>query len=765
VAISDRRSSSTWSDTRVRLSGWLGAVLLLAGRAWAWVRPLLAAVARQLLRGAGWWVVRLSDALPRVGRAVLGAVGWYVSWWANAAPAAGRRLVDGTGWVLARGSAAVRVASARLVPSFAGFLSLGAAAVTWVVLVVAATVPAAGGYGDVVTVDLAIPEDSTLPALAERSVVYAADGSVLAVLHDEQDRRLVPLANLPDHVWQAAISAEDRRFFEHEGYDLEAIGRAAVANVRARGVAQGGSTITQQLAKQNFLSDEQTLERKARELTYAMALEDRLTKEELLERYLNQVYFGAGAYGVGAAAEEWFDVTPEHLTLEQAALLAGMIRAPGRLDPRRNPEAATARRNAVLRAMAEEGYITPERAEEAVGVEMGVMPQRERTVTEPYFVEAVKREFFANPAFGPDRAARVENLFNGGLAIHTTIDPRLQQAAHDIVERHYPSSPGQRTAAIAAVDPRTGRVVATHSGGDFTAEAYDLATQGRRHPGSAAKLFVLATALERGRSVWSPIDGAGPRSFAWDPHQPPYEVRNFANASYGTISLHEALVRSVNTSFVQLMLETGVSYVVEKAGHLGVDAEAAFGPLHARGPALAIGGWHRGATPLEMASATGTFATGGERAPPYLIEWVTDARGAEIYRHAPVRVRAVSPETAGTMIDAMRNVVSRGTGTRARIPGWDVAGKTGTAQNFADAWFVGTTAVLSTAVWVGHPDRRQPYPGMTGGQSAAPVWRDFMAVALEGVPPEPIPALPPPPPPPPPAGASSERRSGSSGDD
>ena len=740
MAFPDRSSSREWfgEHTRARLSGLLAAVLLLSARAGATVR-----------RG----VPPALTALRGGARALERATGRYVDWWSKVATGGGRRLVVGTGWLLDRGTAGARTVAGRLVPSFAGFMGVAAAAVAWIVLVVAATVPAAGGYGDVLDVEFEIPEDTALPTLAERSVVYASDGSVLAVLHDEQDRRLVSLDILPDHVWQTVIAAEDRRFFEHDGYDLEAIGRAAVANVRARGVAQGGSTITQQLAKQNFLSDEQTLERKAQELAYALALEERLTKQELLQRYLNQVYFGGGAYGVAAAAEEWFAAAPEDISLEQAALLAGMIRAPGRLDPRRNPEGATARRNAVLRAMAAEGFITPERADEAVEVPMAVMPPRERQVSEPFFVEAVKKEFFDNPAFGEDRETRVDRLFNGGLAIHTTIDPRIQQAAHDVVEAHYPAGGSERTAAIAAVDPRTGRVVATHSGGNFESEAYNLATQGRRHPGSAAKLFVLATALDRGRSINSTVSGAGPREFAWDPHQEPYRVRNFAGSSYGQLTLREALVRSVNTAFVQLVLETGVSYVVEKAGHLGVDVNDAFGDVSNRGPAIAIGGMYRGVTPLEMASAAGTFATQGQRAAPFLIDHVVDAHGQEVYRHEPARQQAVSPATAATMLSAMQDVVARGTGTRARLPGWPVAGKTGTAQNFADAWFVGTTAVLSTAVWVGHPDGRVPYPGMTGGQFAAPVWRDFMSVALAGVPPHPFPPAPQPAPPPPPAGS------------
>ncbi|MEX2621797.1 MAG: transglycosylase domain-containing protein [Egibacteraceae bacterium] len=715
------------------------------------VRPGLGRASRAGVDATGWWVGHVADALLRAGRVAPRAMAGYVGWWSRAAPAAGRRLVDATGWVLTRGTEVVRRASGRLVHSFTGFMTVTAAAVTWVVVVAAALVPAAEGYGEVVDVEFAVPEDTTLPRLAQRSVVYAADGSELAVLHDEQDRREVPFDSVPDHVWQAVLAAEDRRFFSHDGYDVEAISRAAVANVQARGVAQGGSTITQQLAKMNFLSAERTLERKAEELAYALAMEERFSKEELLERYLNQVYFGGGAYGVAAAAEEWFDAPPERLSLEQAATLAAMIRAPGRLDPRNNPDAVEARRDAVLRGMGEEGYISRERAEFAVDVPLLVMPRRERPVVEPFVVEAVKRDFFENPAFGETRPERIDRLFTGGLRIHTTIDPRVQDAAHAVVEAHYPNAASERTAAIAAVDPRTGRIVATHSGVDFEAEAYDLATQGRRQPGSAFKTLVLATALERGRSIHSTISGGGPRAFAWDPHQEPYVVRNFANSSYGTLTLHEALVRSVNTAFVELMLTTGISFVVEKAGEFGIDTDEAFGSLPNQGPAMAIGGMFRGVTPLEMASAIGVFATGGERAAPYVIERVDDANGNEVYRHAAERTRVVSPQTAGSMIDAMRAVVNRGTGTRARLPGWDVGGKTGTSQIFADAWFIGTTPVLSTAVWVGHPDGRVPYPGMTGGQFAAPVWRDFMQSALEGRPPEPFPVPPPPPAPPPPA--------------
>lgn len=744
VSVTEKQTSERDGGRRVRdrLSALLAALLLLRVASWSFVRrrlvPVASAAGRHLRRATGWWTEHLSRGLPAIGKAGVTSVGWATHRLAGALSAAGARMVTATGRLQAGAGAVAK----RLVPSVAGFVSVAAGTVTWVVLVSAATVPAASGYADVVGVEFAMPENTALPALAERSVVYAADGSVLAVLHEEQDRRVVDFDSLPDHVWQAAVSAEDRRFFEHEGYDVEAIMRAFVANVQARGIAQGGSTITQQLAKQNFLSAEQTIERKAQELTYALALEERLSKEQLLERYLNQVYLGSGAYGVAAGAEEWFGVAAADLTIEQAALLAGMIRAPGRLNPREDPETAKARRDVVIQGMAEEGHISAEQADAALATPVEVLPDRERDVSEPFVVEAVKDEFFDSPAFGEDRAERIERLFNGGLAVHTTIDPRIQEVAHRVVQEHYPTE-RERTAALAAVDPRNGRVVATHSGKDFSAEQFNLATQGRRQAGSAFKVFVLTAALEQGRSIFSTVNGASPRQFDWDPHQEPWEVGNFAGASYGHLTLHEALTRSVNTAFGELILDTGISEVVETAKRLGI-AERAFGPPSARGPAIALGGLDRGVTPLEMASAFGTLGQGGLRAQPYLIERVTDARGQEVYRRKPQRQRVVDRQVAGTVVNAMQSVVDRGTGTRAQLPPWPVAGKTGTAQDYTDAWFVGTTPVLSTAVWVGHPDLRRPYPRMTGGQFAAPVWRDFMAAALADVAPEPFP-LPPPP--------------------
>lgn len=701
--------------------------------------------ARAAYRFVAGWTQACAGAAASVPSSARTGIGSWTDAWAKAVPTGGRGLLRGTAWAQQQAAVGARLLTDRVVPAMVVFALLAAAAVTWVLLVTSATVPALGKYDDVAQWAFDLPEDTALPHLPQRSVIHAADGTSLAVLHDEQDRRIVPLDRLPSHVWQAVIAAEDRRFFEHDGYDVEAIGRAAVANLRARDIVQGGSTITQQLAKQNFLSGEQTFQRKAAELTYAMALEERLSKKELLERYLNQVYFGAGAYGIASGAEEWFGVEAEELRPEQAALLGGLIRAPSRLDPRERPELATERRNAVLAAMGEEGYLTPEEAARARETPVEVLPHREREVREPYVVEEVKRAFFTNPAFGDTRAERIEYLFEGGLEVHTTIEPRLQNAAHHVVRKAFPEGGSERTAAIAAVDPRSGQTLAFHSGTDFEAEQFDLATQGRRQPGSAFKLFVLTTHLEQGGSIDDIIDGSAPREFDWDEHQEPWEVRNFGGASFGPLTLREALVNSVNTAFAELILDVGIGETVRTAQRFGIDADEAFGPASARGPAIAIGGLNNGVTTREMASAVGTLATGGQRVEPYVIERVVGPDGEDVYRHNPERKRVVSEQTAGTMIHTMQEVVRRGTGANARIPGRSIAGKTGTSQEFADAWFVGTTPTLSAAAWVGNPAGRVPYPGMTGGSAVAPVWREFMVLALHGIEPRPF-DLPPPPP-------------------
>ncbi len=590
-----------------------------------------------------------------------------------------------------------------------------------------------------VDVEIIVPEANDLPELEQRSVVYGPDGTPLATLHEAINRREVALEEVPDHVWQALVTAEDRKFFEHKGYDIEGIGRAALANLEAREITQGGSTITQQLAKTTVGLD-RTFERKIEELLQAMALEERFTKEELLERYINQVYFGSGAYGVAAAAEEFFAVPVQELRVEQAATLAGMIRNPATSDPRRNPDAARIRRDGVLLGMVEEGYLSAEEARLLLTLPLGVVPKSEPRTREPYIVEAVKAEFFSNPAFGETVDERVELLLTGGLQVYTTIDPRLQDAAERLVRQYYPERTGI-TAAIAAVDPRNGEVKAAAFGRDFDEEQFNLALQGRRQPGSAFKPFVLATALEQGYPPSLMLPGANGTKIGHGLLQPDEPwlaqgVQNYGGSNYGRMDMREALVRSVNTAFAQLIVLTGVEAVQETTDRLGISRAAYAGVNNL---SIALGGLSRGATPMEMASAYGTFANGGIHTTPHVISRVLDAEGNEIYRADGNPQQALRPDVAAEMVDIMRDVVNRGTGTRARLPGWDVAGKTGTTQENRDVWFVGYTPVLSTAVWIGNPDERELLGRATGGVVAAPMWRDFMATALEGIEPVPFP--------------------------
>lgn len=568
------------------------------------------------------------------------------------------------------------------------------------------------------------------PALDQPSTVVAADGSRLALIHEGINRQVVPLDAIPEVVRQAVIAAEDNRFWSHGGYDPRAVGRAALANIEARGVAQGASTITQQLAKQNFVGDSPTVVRKGKELLHAVGLEQRRSKEQLLERYLNQVYFGANAYGVEAAAQEFFGAGVGELSASQAALLAGLIRAPAALDPRADPEAATARRNDVLRAMGTAGYLQTAAVTAAVAEPLKVMPARPPEIREPFVVEAVKREFLANPAFAATEEERRQLLLTGGLRIETTIQPRLQAAAR-AATRWAPDTLGS---ALVAVDPRSGRVVALHDGGTAATGQFDVATQGSRQPGSTFKPLVAAAALEAGMPESQQLVGDGPVQFDYGGMPEPWRVDNFDGDDYGTIDLRGAVVDSVNTAFAQLAVALGVDRITKMASRLGVDVDRAFGPPETRGPSIALGGLTRGVSPLELASAYATFAAGGTHVSPYFIERVLGPDGQELHQARPAPQPVLDGAVNAAMVDILQEAVADGTGAGAAVPGWDVIGKTGTSDGPADAWFVGAVPVLSATVWVGRPDSDKAVPGLTGGTVSAPIWRSFMVEALRGTP-------------------------------
>jgi penicillin-binding protein 1A len=588
------------------------------------------------------------------------------------------------------------------------------------------------------------PLKSTVPApLAESSRILAADGSVVTALHGEENRETVPLARMPVALRQAVVAIEDERFWEHKGVDTRSVLRAVYANAAEGEVVEGGSTITQQYVKNELVGPDRTLRRKLREASLAYQLERRYTKERILELYLNTIYFGNGAYGVQAAANEYFGIAVDQLGLAQAALLAGLIRAPNRTDPYLQPEVAAARRRVVLEKMVELGWATTEQAA-AAGAEplISATPAADRYPA-PHFVERVKRFILDDPRFGPTPDARRDLLFKGGLRITTTLDRRRQAAAEAAIARVLSSPETDPAAAVVSIEPGTGFVRALVGGRDFfgsAAEAkFDLATQGSRPAGSAFKPFVLAAALEQHVPVTKFYDAPGTMTIPLP--REPWTVSNYEGQGGGRMTLIDATIRSVNTVYAQLILDVGPADAVATAARMGITS-----PLQPY-PSAVLG--TNDVTPLEMASAYGTLANRGLAVPPVFVTRVVGSDGRVLFQHQHSQKRVLDRASADVVVDVLRQAVERGTGVKARI-GRPVAGKTGTGQEWRDAWFVGFTPELATAVWVGFPDRQRSMvpPAtrilVTGGSWPAEIWGLYASEALADVPAGDFPAPPPP---------------------
>jgi penicillin-binding protein 1A len=573
-----------------------------------------------------------------------------------------------------------------------------------------------------------------VPAPAQ-SRVFAADGSRLATLRfDKRDK--VDRDELPQVLIDALVAAEDRSFYDHRGVDPRAIARAAVANAKAGELDQGGSTITQQLVKNRYFPDPvTTFERKMSEAQLAWELEKHKTKDEILTAYLNTVYFGAGAYGIQAAAQTYFRTDVSELTRRQAALLVGLLPAPEDSSPYDHPQRARQERARVLQAMAETGRMSQAAATAAKAKPLGVSPLPEPPTTRfPYFLEAVKARILANPRFGVDRAARERWLYGAGLRIHTTLEPALQRQARAAADEVLPDPAGPEV-AVAVTRPDNGDVAAMVGGRDFDRRQFNLATQAQRQPGSAFKPFALVAALRSGMRLDERI-ASGSAVLSRGENAQPWQVRS--NTS-GLISLRDALVRSSNGAFARLALKLGPGRITDQAKAMGINGELA------NRPAVALGGLEEGVSPLEMAGAYATLATGGVSHGSRLITKITDADGNVVYRPPDRAEVAMDAQTAFLATKALRGVVAEGTGTRAQLtaPSGEprpIAGKTGTSQHNRDAWFVGYTPQLSTAVWVGYPDQARPLrnvrgvPRVTGGSWPAEIWRRFMGAALSGKP-------------------------------
>jgi membrane peptidoglycan carboxypeptidase len=576
-----------------------------------------------------------------------------------------------------------------------------------------------------------------LDELAQRSLVLAADGSPIAALFEE-DRAPVALEDVPDHVIEAVLAVEDASFFDHKGISVRGMLRALKENASAGGVEQGGSTITQQVVKNELLNGERTVNRKVKEAMLAVQLEEELGKDGILERYLNTVYFGESAYGVHTASERFFGKQLGDITVAEAALLAGLIASPEHYNPFDNAARAEERRAVVLQRMVAEGFLTEEEATLHRAVPLPTQPHWVLPTNDTYFVAEVKRQLLADERLGRTKSERSEKLFRGGLTIKTTFDPRMQQIARQAVDAHSPSP--DFTQALVAMDPLSGGVRAVIGGKGFDEQKFNVATQGPRQPGSAFKIVALTAWLDAGNSPEDWVDATAPCEFPVPSGI--WKVGNYDGGTGSLSTLRDATYSSSNCAYARLALTLGPERIAEMAQRLGIARKLpAF-------PSIVLGGEE--VTPLEMATVASTLAAEGVRHDPV---WVTEIRDADdnvVLKNEPKPQRVLSPEVARAVNSVMLGVVQHGTGKAATIDR-PVAGKTGTAQEWTDAWFVGWTPDLATAVWMGSPKGKVPMKGVggrnvTGGSFPAQIFAAFVGPALQGRPAQQFPpptALPP----------------------
>jgi penicillin-binding protein 1A len=610
-------------------------------------------------------------------------------------------------------------------------------------------------FCDVSAMDLSFPDVSRL------SSVTTSDGVELGKLSERNSQPLA-LDEIPELVIGALLSAEDKGFYEHEGVDFKAIVRAAIG-----GADTGASTITQQVVKSSYLTPDRTLERKICEAQVAAELERRYTKDQILEFYANSVYFGSNAYGVQAAAEEYFGKDLDELSLAEVATLVTPIRNPTFYHPRQNPQNSIAVRNRTIDRMVADGYATAAEGEAAKSEPLGVVPHSTDEQLDPQVMNAVLRELLDNDAYnlGATYAERKRALFGcpaseasciggGGLSIEITVDHDLQTEATRILKSWFRPEYNDITGAIATVDNATGAIRVMASGIEYGDDVeagqrpYDLANLSYQNAGSAFKPFTLAAALEDGDLDNRPVtlaslyDRSSPVEIQLD-NNTTWVVQNAGgNTGHDLQTLESATYNSTNAVFARLIDSIGPDVVVDMARRLGITSPH-LKPYHA----ITLGA--ASVTPLEMAGAYSTFANEGMRVEPYLIERITDATGNVVYEHETRPEQVLAPAIASVVVSTLEKVVTQGTGQRADI-GRPQAGKTGTATDHTDVWFAGFIPQLTTAVWVGHPDYPAPMERFVvwndeegeeqsiklayGGTVAAPVWKQFMEYATRGMP-------------------------------
>jgi penicillin-binding protein 1A len=582
----------------------------------------------------------------------------------------------------------------------------------------------------------------------EGSTVYAANGAVLAHLSASVTRDPVPFAAIPKILREAVLDTEDERFYEHGGIDVPSSLRALL-NDSAGGGLQGGSTITQQLVKQVYLSSERTLSRKIREAFIADRLQKLYTKNQILDAYLNTVYLGSGAYGVAAAAKIYWGEPLRKITLPQAALLAGLIQDPSGYDPVTDPVGARFRRSQVLGRMLY--YHTITAAQEASANAAPLPTSVSVAPTEPsgidgYYIAQVENQLLGpGSPLGSTSSERYAALFEGGLKIYTNLDPALQADAEAAVTADTPPNNQGYQEALVSIQPSTGDVRALIAGQDYAKEQFDVVTQGLRQPGSGFKIFTLLAALDEGDNIFDPVDGTSPCAIPF-----PGNDSLLANPAHndegdgrsGPTTIEEATAQSLNCAYLRIAHQVGLPAVIAKAEQMGIPASEL--TPYAEDPSMVIGA--ESVSPLQMSAAYAALADGGVYHPPSFINRVVDRTGTVVYQQPTVGRRIASPEAVAEADTAFQAVVQSGTGVAAAIPGREVAGKTGTNNGPTDAWFNGYTPQLESTVWMGYipsdlkqliVDGAQVY----GGTYPAETVHTYLAAALADQPVELFPAI------------------------
>ncbi|MBD2427762.1 penicillin-binding protein 1A [Phormidium sp. FACHB-1136] len=556
---------------------------------------------------------------------------------------------------------------------------------------------------------------------SETSYIYDIDGTLLFRLHDEANREVVNMEDISPHLKRAVLAIEDSYFYSHNGINPSSVGRALLANVQAGSTVEGGSTITMQLVKNLFLTPERSISRKVAEAVLALRLEQIFSKDEILEMYLNQVYWGHNNYGVETAAQSYFNKSAKDLTLPEATVMAGLIQAPERYSPFNNYTNTKQRQAIVLGRMRQLGWISAEEQASAQASPLLIGEVKSfSTSSVPYVTDATVLEL--KDRFGADAVLR------GGMRVQTTIDLVMQRQAEEVVRSH--NARISRMAdqmALVAIDPRTHFVKAMVGGVDHSQSQFNRATMAQRQPGSAFKPFVYYAAFATGR--YSPDSSIADTPVSYPDGYRSYSPRNYDGSFMGDISIRKALEVSRNVPAVKLGQTVGINTIIELCRTLGIES-----------PMLPVTSLPLGAvdlTPMEMAGAYATFANNGWHSDPTFIVQVTDSTGNLLLDNTPNPQLVLDPWAAASLNDVLQGVIVRGTARTAAI-GRPAAGKTGTTDSQRDVWFVGYVPQLATAVWVGNDNYRPMRSGATGGTYAAPVWRDFMRQALADTPVEPF---------------------------